>query len=169
MKKFIAALSVPLILFSCSSGTKSPDNSTSIPYTLDTFPREWIAVEQEESRWVIYEPCDSSTPEIKIERENGKDVFTVLSGQAADPYTLEKLEQTEDGSVIINTKIEGDTQALKFTFHKTPTTNIWSVIAPDNIETYYIEKQHSASFAKVVQPCRECWDDEQCAEMEKNK
>ena len=166
MKRLYFALLGIASLFSCSSGTKSPGSNT---FTLDTFPKEWINVEQKENSWIIFEPCDAVTPEFKISRENGKNVFMVMSGQAADPYNLEKLEQNADGSVTLSVQYKGDSEIFTFNFSKTSSGNIWLVKTPDNAESYYMEKQHSTGLKKVVQPCRECWEEADCAEMEKSK
>ncbi len=165
MKSIVLTLSIALALISCSSGEKK-SNST---YTVDNFPKEWIEVEYENGKWIIFEPCDAVTPELKFSNENGKNIFTVLSGQVADPYFVEAFEQKQDGSVIVSTRFENNSEIIKYLFTKTGPENIWSVKSPDNIESHYVEKQYSGNYSKVAQPCRECWDEEQCAEMEKNK
>lgn len=164
MKIILTVLSLTLLLISCS--TADSNHNT---YTADTFPREWINVEQKENDWIIFEPCDAATPELQISKENGKNIFTVLSGHVADPYSIEQFQQNSDGSVTISVRYESDPETLKFTFSKTGADNVWTVKAPDNIESNYIEKQNSSKFKKVVQPCRECWEEADCAEMEKSK
>lgn len=172
MKLLLIATSILFTLISCSSGDKKTSDAASAEYTLDNFPKEWINVEQKDNKWIIFEPCDAGTPELEISKKNGKNIFTVAYGHDAAPHTIEQFVQNPDGSVTLTVKYEGDPdevdpEIVKFTFHKNSQENIWTVKAPDNIESYYIEKQNSGSFTKVVQPCRECWEEADCAETEK--
>lgn len=167
---FFATTLLSVLLTSCVQQTTEPtNNSPTENFTLGMFPAEWLQVQQKDNKWVIFEPCDASTQEFKFSKENGKDVLTFLSGQSADPYNIENYTMQPDSSIHFITRVGENSPAFEFTFSKTKEKHIWSVKTPDNTSSHFIETKYKGNFSKFVQPCRECWNEEQCAEMEKSK
>ena len=52
--------------------TEAKLKETKIPAfeNLNTIPKEWIKVEKDGDGYLVYDPCDGSTPSIRIEKEN---------------------------------------------------------------------------------------------------
>ena len=167
---FFAAALLSTITTSCvQQTTESAGNDTIENFSIETFPSQWVQVQQKDNKWVIFEPCDAANPEFKFGKENGKDILTFLSGQSADPYSIESYSMQPDSSVHFITYVGENSPTFEFTFSKTKEKHIWTIKTPDNSSSNFIEAKYKGNFSKFVQPCRECWDEEQCAEMEKSK
>ncbi|MCV9386185.1 hypothetical protein [Reichenbachiella ulvae] len=144
------------------------------PYNIEELPAKWVRLTQTDSIPIIYSTCDGGNRLISIIRKDeGFDLL--MHGQQEDyEYNIKDTRITEAGIILIKATWVGSTEEQEFKFTWIDTDNglgKWETTFHPNyyhVDEFVMEK-FEQSFPKVEQPCIECFDPEDCAEMESLK
>jgi hypothetical protein len=145
---------------------------------LSRFPQEWTALTKRDSSYIVFKPCDADNASIHIVKADGRDVLQYVWGQEVSMYPITAFRQDSSGVTTITVLTETEPH--------TPFTYSVQVVDPrqrimlwkwelntngekQKYEEYFTLTDNASSFTSVTQPCTECWSEEECKEMEKNR
>ncbi|HEY8399986.1 MAG TPA: hypothetical protein VIK89_01920 [Cytophagaceae bacterium] len=135
--------------------------------TLEALPGEWSMVSKREGDYVLFYPCDGVNQTISINKKDGEYFLLHGLGQDAIMFKVESFEQTGEASFKLKLK------ALDKNLRKEVSVSwdadlqeitSWAGLVNSNGQLWFTPLEHADKFAKVVQPCKECWPEEDCPE-----
>ncbi|MEM6736896.1 MAG: hypothetical protein AAF620_12605 [Bacteroidota bacterium] len=138
------------------------------PIDLSSLPTDWIRLTETDSSYIIFESCDGGNKLLTI---NPEDSIILAHGQQQDlPYKFNEVGIAPSSTIYF--KIEGNSNMAPFSLKwidKDNKTAIWTTghnPLSGPINEAFITNDREGEYTKVKQPCRECWEDEFCDEIE---
>ena len=113
-------------------------------YSTGKIPQKWTQLSRSEKGYVVYQPCDGSTPTIVIQ----KSALIINWQLESDPHTIQNVQQTSDSTFEIdcdNSKLkiivkwlnkEHSTALWKFQHSEDGETRKW-VMCPTKLKTQF--------------------------------
>jgi hypothetical protein len=145
---------------------------------LADFPNEWVRLTKRDGIYTIFKPCDADNASIHIVKADGRDVLQYVWGQEVSMYPITEFQRDTSGITTITVRTETEPY--------TPFTYNVQVVDPmqrimlwkwemntngekQKYEEYFTLADNAPSFTTVTQPCTDCWPEEECKKMEKNR
>lgn len=170
MIKLLAICAFEFILIFCVQFEKVKTE----PFDISTLPTDWTRLTMTDSIPIIYSTCDGGNRLISITTRNEKPGL-LLHGQQED-YEFELIEavKTESNIILITTKWRETEKRQIFRFSWTNEEKglaKWETVYSTGFSPSdeFVMKEFEYKYQKVEQPCIECWDEEDCELMERNK
>jgi hypothetical protein len=144
---------------------------------LSTFPHDWVGLTKRGGDYVIFKPCDADNAAIAIVNADGRDVVQYIWGQDASMHPITSFTTDASGRTAIAAMTEVEPQS-PFTYTVEWVDSArgialwkwqWDRGGGDGIESYaeyFTPAKNASMFATIVQPCTDCWPEEECEKME---
>jgi hypothetical protein len=143
-------------------------------FNIGDIPSNWIRLTKTDSIPIIYSTCDGGNRLISILKKDGG--FNLLMhGQQEDyEYTVKDVRINESGIILITATWISSTDEQEFKFTWIDIENglgKWETTFEPNFHHVdeFVSKEFEQNFPAIEQPCIECWGEEECDLMEKNK
>lgn len=143
---------------------------------VDSFPHDWTKItlhreegqEEEEAQWVVFEPCDASTPTYNFSEEEMGWAIIEGDGHGAAYYFISEIRRYNptyyELYTICEFQINGGYDVMFTVKNYSPErhTAQWSMTAQGYTsggdDNWFVNERGKVAIPKVVQPCRECRD-----------
>jgi hypothetical protein len=169
MKSNIVFVLIFLGVLSCQDSNTTDisklDTSDKIEISFDKIENSWTEIENRDGKWVVFEPCDDAIFTINFSKKEGKNYLNIGWGQEQEDAFINNIFITSDSTIVINARDTSNSYDINLTYKVMADKSKWHIIYPDKTidhEKYLTNSKNLGKFAKVRQPCKECWDDEIC-------
>jgi hypothetical protein len=130
----------------------------------------WTRLNIENEEYVIIEPCDAMNNKIQLLQE--KTELFITWGHEEETFKILNIEKTNTGYDILIQHY--DNEIVKFRIENyDPEKRItkWTWTFGDNNDHEFLmtDKEGLKNIKTISQPCKECWTDEECDEVQKRK
>ncbi len=138
------------------------------PFELSSLPSNWISLTETDSATIIYNTCDGGNLLLTIELADSTILF---HGQQEDvQFEFLKYGISRDSVIhFVMSESEGNYLTFTWTDKKRGLGN-WDLsyyyLDDGTRKELFVSRKNERDFISVVQPCRECWDDEICDQIE---
>jgi hypothetical protein len=157
-----------IICMSCRQqqpvATDVPEALVAKPLSL-AIPSTWIKLTEHGGKSVIFYPCDADNIRVELR----PDTLIIGWGQDAEQFFIESIDRVEVNQLSIKARSEYEDEPHEFTVELLDDKNSqarWHIWDDASSSELFTEEKVAVQYKEVKQPCRECWEDEQCDEME---
>lgn len=134
-------------------------------WELGPLSMHYLMLTEMEGEEVIFNPCDASNGEVRIDLKEGVLQIFLIEGHEVTPFTVKAIHKSE-------TRIDFDVEVYdkfyeKGLFVKGLTADFgrtaWGAAAFGGVtERIYIKNENKSDYKVIDQPCRECWGEQEC-------
>jgi hypothetical protein len=139
------------------------------PIDLSLWPLDWVRLTETDSSTIIFESCDGGNMIITVDPTDSTLLF---HGQQED-ITYVFIEAGLASDSTLHFIFGKDKKQDVFTFQwidKERGIGLWELrpyyLDLESHQVQFVSKQKEGNFNLFEQPCRECWDDEFCTDLE---
>ncbi len=129
-------------------------------------PSDWTKLTEMEDGMAVYNTCDGGNLQLKLYKESGK-WYILAHGQQED-YLLEVKKAAGTKNIVFDCVWKDSEEKQQFTFSWTDKAKglaRWEAKGWDWDFTF-VSLWDELNHAHIVQPCKECWEEEECGGLE---
>lgn len=129
----------------------------------------WTSLSFENGKYVVIEPCNAMTNKIELLKERTE--LLITWGQEEEIFRILGIEKTKIGYEILIRHYNNKKVEIRIENYE-PQKRItkWNWVAEDlEHEFLMTDTEGLKGIQTITRPCRDCWTDEECSEIENRK
>lgn len=169
------ALLILTSLMACKQATKAPQKELKKePFNIASLPADWVQLTKTDSGFIIFESCDMGNALLTITNKQNKPGILIHGTQEDYEFDILETYLSINDTVIIKARWTGSKELQDFKFLWADKAKQWgrwitNYHGEHISDEVFVTARNQNNIPKVDQPCRECWDEEECNYLEQLK